>query len=324
MEEFLKIDWPPKETPQPESVFVSEQFMQGSYVFNDLSSDSSDSEHTESLNDSNYTPGKVYFVQGKHSSKLSKKEHFECLHALKILQAKSTKKSSISPYDQLCITTYNGLRSTIIEENSLFLKHAQKQWKYTNLIPIEKYMFIVNLWKQQLRRCLAYKRYYKGCDNLSLACFEDEDYVEVVHLKNVLELGHLAKFTPPMIKSKCFLNINFSDEDTMFTLNSKLPVSQDRNISKLAQHNAFQLVISSSALKRLMDCDNWNYDWDIPVIIKTERGKKIVFVDKTLPQKAPTVRQLNEKLYKNGLKANFCYFKMLRPTYILVLNILKK
>lgn len=96
-------------------------------------------------------------------------------------------------------------------------------------------------------------------------------------------------------------------------LNSRYPVSQDYNIMNLAEKHDFDVVISSSALKRITDYTSTSAKWLIPVVIKeVEKGgkpKKIVFIDKVLPKCTPNYHDLSNFAFKRLLKLQFCQYK---------------
>jgi hypothetical protein len=95
-------------------------------------------------------------------------------------------------------------------------------------------------------------------------------------------------------------------------------VSQDENIPKLLQNHKFDIVISSSGLKQIIDYTNTRTKWIIPVVVKeieinnsdgSISKKKIVFVDKVLPKVNPSISDLNYYAYKRLLKLNFCQYE---------------
>lgn len=96
-------------------------------------------------------------------------------------------------------------------------------------------------------------------------------------------------------------------------LNSQYTVSEDRNIISLAENHDFDVVISSSGLKRIINYTNTSEQWSIPVVIKEitqgNKRKKIVFIDKVLPKCKPIYHDLNYFAYKRLLKLEFCQYE---------------
>lgn len=121
--------------------------------------------------------------------------------------------------------------------------------------------------------------------------------------------------TLPVLDRPCLLRANgikmlkkyqtdlVSDKETQ---HSRLPVSQDTYCERFAVNNKVDLVISSSAIKCLMNniSDNSN-SWVIPVVIKSHNGKNIAYIDKKLPPIAATIPQKNTWVYKHILRYLF-------------------
>lgn len=99
-------------------------------------------------------------------------------------------------------------------------------------------------------------------------------------------------------------------------INSKKSVSEDENINKLLHHD-FDIVISSSGLKRLTNFIENTGNWDLPVIIKEVQveprvKRKIVYIDKPLPKKQPNVNDFCFKCHKQLIRMNFCQYEAFR------------
>lgn len=99
-----------------------------------------------------------------------------------------------------------------------------------------------------------------------------------------------------------------------------MPVSQDANIDTLLQTNIFDVVISSSSLKKLIDYTEHNNLWDIPVIIKQikinhdniTQDKTVIYIDKPFPKKQPIINDFMYKYHKDLIKTNFCKYEAFR------------
>lgn len=93
----------------------------------------------------------------------------------------------------------------------------------------------------------------------------------------------------------------------------KLPVSEDTYCESLAVEAKADFVISSSGLKCLLSNVDPNYPkpWLIPVIVKSNHEKNIVYVNKRLPPAKATVSEKNTWVYKYILRHYFVKSELL-------------
>ncbi|KAL3268591.1 hypothetical protein HHI36_007699 [Cryptolaemus montrouzieri] len=109
---------------------------------------------------------------------------------------------------------------------------------------------------------------------------DDNVTVEVNCIQNLLELGTLSRFSQPSLKLQCRLSAQtLPAVPSSIQSNSKQPVSQDGNIKTLLENNEFDVAISSSGLKRLLDNTDTKAKWSIPVKIENieiEKEGKII------------------------------------------------
>lgn len=116
----------------------------------------------------------------------------------------------------------------------------------------------------------------------------------------------------PKIFLERYLHWGFPNSSKRYTLNSKLPVSQDDNVTTFIKHHDFDVVCTASTLTKLMDDSDYNGNWDIPVVIKhhTLAGKtiKVVYIDKPLPKKHPNQHDFMIKSFKDLIRTSYCRF----------------
>lgn len=96
----------------------------------------------------------------------------------------------------------------------------------------------------------------------------------------------------------------FQDEDhTTFFKTTQPPVSLDAHVSDLLQHNNAEIVLSSSTFRRLasLSASNKEEEWDIPIVVKTVHGKRVVYLDKPL-KRTYTRRYMYQKYFKIAVK----------------------
>ncbi|KAJ3642094.1 hypothetical protein Zmor_024910 [Zophobas morio] len=325
MNEFLKLSWRKNITDEEfDRKFLTDAAVADLYVYKSFDKPiNSKPKKSIKLHLANkkHVPGLKYHRLIKRKSLLTKITKFHCLEALKVIQS-GKRQDLLTRKETNSLTVYNKCHSKIVEENRLFneyirnvwLKHRYKEAKTRPGI----YNYAWNYWKEKMGRYLEYPQYYKQCETLCLNFEENEASVDFQHVIQPLETGTLARYVHANLKEQCILKLNVLRKlEKQDLLNSKLPVSQDKNINKLAQSHNFDVAISSSGLKRIIDYTSVKDKWLIPVVIKeiqvdkggTTTTKKIVFVDKVLPDINPTVHDLNKHTYKRLLRLNFCQYE---------------
>ncbi|GLV32446.1 hypothetical protein CBL_00845 [Carabus blaptoides fortunei] len=314
MEDFANLSWRVKDVSVLDigTKFISEENIAKSYVF------------ANSFKPSNQDPDakkepKSKLLHYPHSSRLNVNQQAICLRALQLLQI--DRSTPFTSSEQQTINTYNNLKIQIHEENGLFLKYVEKEWnrelhkRFSKKILKRVFDFGYSKWKNKLESIKKYDELYKLENMVPIS---EMDNVEIVHEGCLLELGYVAKVTPPNLNTnvKIILNKipsikNMEPKEEVLKC-IKLPASQDCHAEQLAKQYGCDVVITSSGLKTIIDNfgPDYNSSWDIPVIVKeceiNGSKKNIIFVDKPLPQRVMSRMELNMKCRKVLLQTNMC------------------
>ncbi|XP_060528734.1 uncharacterized protein LOC132703476 isoform X2 [Cylas formicarius] len=164
-----------------------------------------------------------------------------------------------------------------------------------------------------------YPRFYNEKCSFNMKFNENENIIDFTCTHNVLEMGTLARFSHPDLRSPCRLQkANLPNLEDNHHFNSKLPVSRDENIMNLLQQFEVDIVISFSALKCITDSSDLKNKWLIPIVVKKikiqrenepERSKKIVFLDKRCSYTETSNVDFAHLSFKRLIRTNFCQFE---------------
>lgn len=323
MEAFLKMKWPNRDMELKEkaiSTFIPDELVDDLYLAKHLKSPMNFNSNSNHEIQTKYCPGLDYQFLHTIKSNLDKWQQMQCLKALMIYQ---TEKQNLTKEDKQLLDTYNNLKPLIYEENEKFQQTVKKHWTNRKSNPFligkpQLRLFSVSCMKGKLPNVRNYPKLYKHKSMVSISYGANDEKLEMVQVQNLLEMGDIGKFQIPSLKSKFEFKIGSLPEvPKMVKLNSKLPVSKDKNIDNIVENFNTNIVISSSGLKRLIDFTDLNDIWNIPVVVKQVNFKRadnviekrnIVFIDKPCPR-TTTIMSLNEKGHKMLLKTNFCQFE---------------
>lgn len=261
----------------------------------------------------------LYVTKYPHKSSLNKKQHIQCLQAIKLLEVERP-LVQYSQQEQQLINIYNALKLQIHKENTLFLEYVQKFWSKlrsrTCKVLKRNLNFSRNKWKKKMLHVYDYDQFYQEDKVIPLSPIKNK--LEFFCDACPLELGNIAKVVLPITEENPMLHSNklpsvkengINNEELNIT---KLSVSQDVYAEHIAKQFDCNIVISSSGLKTIVD--NYGPDfrraWDLPVIVKqydTQKGaRNIIYIDKPLTQPNTTFRELNSMNTKLLLKTNLC------------------
>ncbi|XP_017781436.1 PREDICTED: uncharacterized protein LOC108566190 [Nicrophorus vespilloides] len=315
MEEYLKINW--RENPlDDDSVFITEDELKKTYMNRLISGeicldDLREKPKQLDSNEKQDVPGQQYYHCFKKSSQFNANEHGKFINALKVLVSGKKKHDYFERQD---LEFYNNCKQQIVVENSQYLKFAEELWNKTqgrqplrinnNILSYMKYkrkMSIENVFKRP--------KNYNQIDLLSYS-HEDNSNIEMIHTTNLLDMGKLGKFLPPDLTYSFKYKVKTLPKCEEVNYNSKLPVSEDKNIDGILDNHEADVVLSLSTLKKLINFSDSHNTWHVPVIVKkivkNGKMKNVVFLDKALPKLNPTHTELNERCAKLFAKTNFC------------------
>ncbi|KAK4876435.1 hypothetical protein RN001_012857 [Aquatica leii] len=264
-----------------------------------------------------FIPGKVFFPLDVDSS-LTKSQQAVCLKVLQMYRSERD-FNNLTKIEQENLDVYKKLHSVILEEHAKFSEYVKKDWqkKSDRLENMKNRLFAYTktLWEKKLEKVIRYPSHYKLHDTICLAYEDPDNHIQVCMQENVHNSGTSKTVILPTLTSKCILSFRNLPSIENYELNSQMPVvSQDGNIVDLLKTNNVDVVLSMSALKRLMDDSNPHCFWNIPVIVRkhkvvlpdgNEQFKKFVFLDKALPMQYPTKFEFSEKCHKELVRTNF-------------------
>ncbi|XP_076645747.1 uncharacterized protein LOC143355113 [Halictus rubicundus] len=270
----------------------------------------------QSKKSKSYVPGiiKPMFKFPKRS-KLNTQQQALCLRVL--LRFSESNKPKLTQIEREELNKYMDLQKDITEEQTEFLEFAKSKWE--ERLPslfVQNEDYVNKCWKSKLRYVHNLPRYYGEVTNIP---FVRDKNIEVKFDSVCLHVGELPQITLPSLTGPCYLQVKFRDLNKRFphknnnckksSLSYKLPVSEDANCQKLAEHNNADIVISSSGLNCLVNNTGPNYSnsWILPVVIKRHNDKNVIYIDKPGPPPANTIPGKNNWIYKYILK--YCYIK---------------
>lgn len=257
----------------------------------------------------NYVPGIIKPpYQFPRMSDLSKKEQAICLRIL--LKFSGSEKPDLTDEDRGDLQTYLRLKDTINEEQDKYLEFVKGKWDGSGLkIYCEDY---INLkWKYKLQNILKLPRYYIESTNIPFVSHKE---ISVQYISTCLENGYAPIIKLPDLTKPYILRVNSTNLEEKFSIsneysnhsnmNFKLPVSKDPTCESLAEANEVDLVISSSGLNCFANNVGPNYTktWLLPVVVKSQNGKNVIYIDKPAPPTCNTVPEKNTWVYKYILR----------------------
>ncbi|KAF5283164.1 hypothetical protein FQR65_LT02676 [Abscondita terminalis] len=265
-----------------------------------------------------FIPGKVFYPLNINSS-LTKYQQKICLQVLQMYRSERN-VNNLTSIEQFNLATYKRLQNVIQKEHATFLDYVRKDWEKNShrLENMKNHLFyyIRALWEQNVKKVASYPQLYEPHTTICLAYEDPDNHIKVSIQESVFNAGNPRTAIFPTLISKCVLNFLSLESVDDYLLNSHVPVSRDGNVTEMLQKHEIDVVISMSAIKRLMDNNSVpNSVWNIPVVIKKckapspnrgEHLKKIVFIDKVLPVQSPTKFELSEKCHKILIRRNFC------------------
>ncbi|KAF2880289.1 hypothetical protein ILUMI_25885 [Ignelater luminosus] len=319
--EFRRYHWGPNETWKISRELQAERVFTRIPIDNSSMSNGQDLEMIKYITQSDlptFIPCKLMFPS-KTPSTLTKAAQASCRNALSLSQA-GYDKNRLNESQQRDLKIYTQLQNKIIEENNAFLRCAEEEWatkgKRINILckPLRKYAY--KMWRRKEALLHNYPQFYKLCKN-AISLSPGDYKVDVARIQEILRLGSVAEFSKPSLLVKCVLDLSALPMPEQQTYNSKLPVSQDANISNIVKNHNIDIVISSSSMKTFMDNSDYRIAWNVPVIVKLVEQKQpdgtfitktVVYIDKTLPKKRPDTINFNEYCHKKLVKTNFCRY----------------
>ncbi|XP_044753470.1 little elongation complex subunit 2-like [Coccinella septempunctata] len=326
MDEFLRLKWDSTSNKsyleKQVCTFVTNECLLESYVYQNLRKQLNKPQDILLLNNEvNFIPGGKYSPQFPRKSLLTREQQEQCLSAIKLLVLNKP-SYQLKQTESFSIEVFKSLNCKIAEEHKMFNEFVKHCWESDKgrigAIKNNLYRYACILNKKKIRRYLEYKRYYKEEDLINMSYNEDETVtIEVNCMQNLLELGTLARFSHPSLKFECRLSAQTLPSIQPIRFNSKMPVSKDGNIRQLLKNNDFDIVISSSGLKRLLDNTDLKEKWTIPVVVElinVQRGreihkKKVVFIDKPFVKNRPDPLDLKYISMKRLVRTNFCHYE---------------
>ncbi|KAF5272131.1 hypothetical protein FQA39_LY01213 [Lamprigera yunnana] len=259
-----------------------------------------------------FIPGKMFTTINVKSA-LNKWQHANCLKALQMYRSEGANK-----IDHKTLDTYKSLQTVIQQENVEFLQHAKQAWQeikqQLEIIKPHILKYATVSWQLKLQKVKHYPQFYTLHDSICLVYHDPDNHIEVAFKENIFNCGtpHIPLF--PTLLSKFTLNTNtLPNLNRTCTLNSKLPVSQDKNIENALENHGVDVIISMSGIKRLMDDSDNKSVWNLPIVIKQIKfklpnedvqEKKVVFIDKALPLQTPTRVDFNQQCHKRLVRLN--------------------
>lgn len=323
-QEFKKIKWNTRDISLLEKqrgFFISEEILNDSYIFKHLEKKITKVNTTQlgkKCEKTMFVPGIKYIPKLIPLSNLDTFCQEHILRAMKLLSSNKP-LSYMEEQERFSLEIYNQVKDKILEENIRFNKYVQSRWERTRYLKSKLENSIVqyakNKYFEKIRKIAMRKESYRQFNQFNVSINPTETDVEFKMIGNLLQLGTQAKFSKPSLQVECTLKASSLPNESLKTF-SQLNVSEDKNILKLLQNNDFDVAISSSALKRILDYTDSNSKWLIPVKIKyiskeKEKGvkKKVVFIDKTLPSSIIDPFELKYYSMKRMLKTNFCQFE---------------
>ncbi|XP_019875856.2 uncharacterized protein LOC109603798 [Aethina tumida] len=331
MDEFLKIRWKQEHfsefEKQPEFIkddalaqsFINKSFDTSPSVLFKCTIDKSIYKLLKSEEKLFIPCENIYFTTHTKSS-LGSQKHFICLKALQLIESNKA-ADKYSDEEKNYIKTYQDLLPQIQNEHEKYQNFSKEMWN-KDLLGLKRIgpmnmKYATRHWQNQCKRYLDYPSHYKDASIISWLYTEEDGQFDFVCMGNVLEVGTVSKFSQPSFRKTCTFNSlslpGISDMQIKF--NSQLPVSKDMNINSILEQHNIEVVLSSSALKCLLDNTNLKVKWHIPVVIKnvslkradgTVTYRKVVFVDKPLPKQNPNNLDMTNLCVKHLLKTNLC------------------
>ncbi|XP_012275957.1 uncharacterized protein LOC105697317 [Orussus abietinus] len=266
-----------------------------------------------------YVPGvvKCDFKFPRYST-LNVDEHALCLRV--ILRFSGSEKPEVTQTTRQELNTYMKLTPAISKEQDEFLEFAKRNWDSSQLkILCENY---INLrWKRNIEHLKELPRYYSETGSIA---FISDKHIEINFHSTCLEKGNSPRLKLPEPNKPYFLlskqvmmqAYGSNIKKTRMNMPSNVLVSQDHNCENLAETHQVDLVISMSGLKCLANNvdQKSSTSWILPVLIREQCGKKIVYIDKPLPPNSKMIPQKNACIYKHLVKAQFCQIDNLTST----------
>ncbi|XP_050310892.1 uncharacterized protein LOC126746615 [Anthonomus grandis grandis] len=323
MNEFLKVNWRVTDINQlePPESFITEDELEQSLVYEFFENKSlfRSKPQVNLFKNAAYVPGLPDAIETfttKVKSTLDKKNHDTCLKVLKLFQS-GKDPSCYTQQDKFLIEIFKKLKPKILEENTKYLTFVQQQWdKFHKFkcLPSKPGLvtFGERVWQQKWQSISSYPQFYNEIATINLSFNENESVIDYNCTGTALELGTLARFSPPNLQCPVTLtNVNLPDgEWWVKRSSSRMPVSRDRNVDKLLETRGdIDVVVSSSCLKCLADTSDGKRRWMIPFVVKTVGAKRVVFLDKPFYQNDMNHTDFVYMSFKRLIKTNFCQFE---------------
>ncbi|XP_011708117.1 PREDICTED: little elongation complex subunit 2-like isoform X1 [Wasmannia auropunctata] len=274
-------------------------------------------ENNSSVLERSYVPGirrlSTYFPRRSH---LDKAEQAMCLRVL--LRLADTEKKKLTDEEKKELQQYMALKEKISEEQKEFLEFVKSVWN-DSVWHVKCFAFMNSKWKMKRQKMAKLPRNYVESLTIPLSVqdvnFEMKDII--VGFVSCLREGSFSNVVLPKLDCRCRLNMEPDALRDRFpaylapdkvTQHFRLPVSEDTYCESLAVETGADFVISSSGLKCLLnnvDPEHSSGSWLVPVVVRSHRGKNIIYVDKKLPSVIATIPQKNTWVYKYILRYYF-------------------
>ncbi|XP_030760385.1 uncharacterized protein LOC115885569 [Sitophilus oryzae] len=326
MNEFLKLNWRVKDLAdlEPQECFIKDEVVADSLIYKHCQKkrifQRGKKQKNQIFQNKRFVPGGNVNIFTATKSTLDTFAHEHCLRALKLFQS-GNNCSSHNAVDKFAIEMFQKLKPRIMEENAQYQSFVFDQWVKKDKEAIQGikssiYLHGKNAWVRKWQRIYFYPQFYREMRMFNMSFSENESIIEFKFINNVLELGTLAKFLNPNLKSECILKcVTLPSIEKTDILYSNLPVNEDKNVYDIIKKYDINLVISASSLKCISDNTDLKARWMIPFKVKlitTEKEdcdnstKKVVFIDKPFSQNNISNLDLAYISFKHLIKTNFC------------------
>ncbi|KAK7070613.1 hypothetical protein SK128_023983 [Halocaridina rubra] len=278
-----------------------------------------------------------------YKSSLSHEEHRAYLRAFVKFQI----RAPVTATENAEYENYLRLQNRVYVEQQEFMKFSLQvsrlMLRTYNEVPENINKFITEYVQKRRTSAHRYKQMYVQEQSIPL-CPQDPqgkfNDLYFKHIGHLLSLGCVPFMKLPSATTLCKLPIddtvtNKVNGDPEFPGGMdeflyKTPVSEDSNVIYLAKKHRANIVVSTSALKVIVDNSGPSFDkeWDVPVVIRNYTvqdvdGKKIdhriVFIDKPMPKKIWTPVEKKQLFYKKSAQVSLTevknkpFFKMKCP-----------
>ncbi|KAL1491862.1 hypothetical protein ABEB36_012394 [Hypothenemus hampei] len=327
MNEFRKIDWRIRDLSslEPQENFINEATLADSFLYKYLEEKKSFFPAHNKTN-SFYKCFTAHHIPGStksftyQKSMLNTVAHEKCLKALKILNS-GKDPSNYSSSEKYYVELYHSLKSKILEENQLYQNFVHSQWlKITNkkLTKLKQRLIShgKSHWEAHWQKLILFPQYFTDLSTINMNFDPNDAIIDFVCVKNVLDVGKVARFSRPLLLSPYFLkDLSQKENDSNQTTCLSVPVNDDVYVKKILEnHHEIDIVISLSGLKCLTDTTDLKRRWILPLTVKAVPignggTKNVVFFNKPFNQYDMSNIDFMKISYTKLTKESFCKYE---------------